>query len=55
MVNNMVGFLAVGISFKHLCEECVKGRMNMIKVRFMGDNMVLLTPRDGESMEDLLS
>jgi len=26
----------------------------MVRVRFMGDNLVLFTPREGEAMEDIM-
>ncbi len=37
-----------------LGEELVKGGMTMVKARFLGDNLVMLTPREGEVMEDIL-
>jgi len=35
-------------------EEFVKGGMNIVKVRYMGDNLVLLTPIGEESMEEII-
>lgn len=54
MVNSMVGHLLIGITFIKLCEERIKGGMTMVKVRYMGGNAVLLTPRDGEQMEEII-
>ena len=54
MVNSVIGQFKIDMNFAQLEEEFVKGGMNMIKVRYLGDNLALLTPRDGESMEDLL-
>lgn len=42
------------LNYNQLCEEFFTGGMNMIKVRYMGDNLVLLTPREGERMKDLI-
>ncbi|XP_068503600.1 uncharacterized protein [Phaseolus vulgaris] len=54
MSNSYVGKLDVGIDFDKLGEELVKGGMSMVMARFMGDNLVLLTPREGEAMENIM-
>ena len=51
---SVVGFLGEGMDFGMLGEELVKGGMSMVRARALGDNLVLLTPREGESMEVLL-
>jgi len=38
-----------------LGEELVKGGLNMIRVRMLGDRLVLITPREGENMEDIIN
>ena len=42
------------MNFIMVREEFIKGGMSMIKVRYMGDNLVLLTPKKGEQMEDII-
>jgi len=37
-----------------MCEEFIKGGMSRIKLRYMGDNLVLLTPKNGERMEEVI-
>ena len=32
----------------------MKGGMDMVKLRYMGDRLAMLTPREGESMEALI-
>jgi len=54
MENSAIGQLIPDIDFNKLCDEFVKGGMNMIKVRYMGDNLVLLTPREGDCIKDLI-
>jgi len=46
--------MSPGISFDTLSEEFVKGGMSRIKLRFMGDNLVLLTPKDGDRMDNII-
>jgi len=43
------------MDFENLGEEFVKGGMSMVKVRYMGDDLVLLTPPEGENMEELIN
>ena len=54
MSNNAVGFFVADLSYNQLCEEFIVGGMNMVKVRYLGDNMALLTPTEGERMEDVI-
>jgi len=54
MGNSVVGHMIADLDFSQLCEELVKGGINKIKTRYLGDNMVMLTPVDGECMEKLI-
>jgi len=54
MEKTAIGQFNVDLDFDQLGEEVVKGGMNMIRVRSLGDNLALLTPREGENMEDLI-
>jgi len=54
MKRSVVGQLKEGIWFDQLGEELVKGGMNMVRARYMGDNLVLLTPKEGVAMEALI-
>ena len=54
MANSVVGWMSEDMNFDLLCEELIKGGMSMVKVRFMGDNMVLLTPKEDVLMEDIV-
>jgi len=54
MLKSLVGSLREGVDFGKLEEELVKGGMKMVKARFMGDDQVLLTPTEGEVMEDII-
>ncbi|XP_068474614.1 uncharacterized protein [Phaseolus vulgaris] len=54
LVSSAVGWMSPDISFESLSEEFVKGGMSSIKLRGMGDNLVLLTPKAGESMDDII-
>ena len=49
-----MGKLWDDLDVEQLWEELVKGGMNMVKIRPLGDNLVLLTPRAGERMEDVI-
>jgi len=51
MERSVVRKLRDDVDGDQLGEEIVKGGMNMFRVRSMGDNIVMLTPREGESME----
>lgn len=54
MVNSVVGHLPSGVSFDQLYDEFVKGGINEVKVRYMGDRKVLLTLEGEEGMENLI-
>ncbi|KAK8466691.1 hypothetical protein PHAVU_008G145700 [Phaseolus vulgaris] len=53
LASSAVGWMSSSMSFDTLNEEFVKGGMSRIKLRFMGDNLMLLTPKDGDRMEDI--
>jgi len=53
LVRSAVGWMSPDLTFDSLKEEFVKGGMNRVKLRFLGDNLVLLTPREGERMEEI--
>jgi len=50
-----VGFFAADLSYNQLCEEFIVGGMDMVRVRYLGDNLTLLTPREGERLEDIIA
>ena len=54
MTHSMVGRLLAKFNFEMLQEECLKGGMTMFKVKYMGDNLVLLTPKAEGRMEDFV-
>jgi len=54
MESSMVGHMSLDLNFSKLREEFIKGGMNKIRVRYMGDNLVLLTLKEGERMADLI-
>jgi len=54
LVSSAVGWMSPDISFDSLSEEFVKGGMSGIKLRFMGGNLLLLTPKDGDSMDVII-
>ena len=43
MKNSLVGHFREELNFEELGEEFVKGGMSMVRVRYMGDNVALLT------------
>lgn len=55
MERSVVSQFKEDISFDQVGEEFVKGGLNMLRVRYLGDNLALLTPKEGEDMEALLS
>jgi len=55
MVSSVVGQMSPYINFSQLCEEFIKGGMSMVKVRFLGDNLVPLTPKQDERMDELIN
>jgi len=54
MQNSIIGQFFAQLDYDQLCEEFIKGGMKIIRVRYMGDNLALLTPREGERIEDLI-
>jgi len=54
MDRSAVGKLRGGKNVEQLVEELVTGGINMLRVRALGDNLVLLTPREGEKMENFI-
>ena len=54
MERSVMGKLRDDLGVDQLGEELVKGGMNMVEMRSLGDNLVLLTPRAGENMEDVI-
>jgi len=54
MKRSVVGTLDDGMDFGMLGEELVKGGMSMIRARSLGDNLVLITPREWEVMEVIM-
>jgi len=54
LVSSVVGWMSSNISFDTLSKEFVNGGMSRVKLRFMGDNLVLLTPKDGDRMDDII-
>jgi len=53
MVSSVVGKMLPDLDFSQLQEEFFKDGMSMVRVRYMGDNLALLTPREGECMDDI--
>jgi len=43
MEKSIIGQMAIDMDYNQVCEEFIKGGMTSIKVRYMGDNLVLLT------------
>jgi len=54
LVTSAVGRMSPDVSFETLREEFVKGGMSRVKLRFMGDNLVLLTPNNSERLEEII-
>jgi len=54
MENSAIGQFNTELDFNQLGEKFLKGGMSMIKVRYLGDKLAMLTPRVGESLEDLI-
>jgi len=55
MINNTIVQFNAELDYDQLEEEFVKGGMDMVKLRYMGDRLAMLTPKEGESMEALWS
>jgi len=54
MEKSVVGKLRDVMDIDQLWEEVVKGGLNMVRLRALRDNLVLLTPREGENMENII-
>jgi len=54
MEMSAVGKLRDDKNVDQLEEELVTRGMNMLRVRVLGDNLVMLTPREGEKMENII-
>ena len=54
MINSFIGKLGEGMDFDKPGEEIMKGGMSMVRARYMGDNLVLLSPREGGAMENIM-
>ena len=54
MENSTIGQFNAELDYDQLEEEFVKGGMEMVKLRYIGDRLAMLTPREGESMEALI-
>jgi len=54
MVSSVIGEFREELDYEQLGEQFVRGGMSMIRVRYMGDNLVLLTPQEGINMEELI-
>ena len=55
MEYSMIGQFREELSFEELGDEFIKGGMSMVRVRFLGDNLALLTPREGQNMKELIN
>jgi len=54
MEKSVVGHLKEGMDFDQLSEDLVKEGMNRLRARMLGDNLILLTPREGEKARDII-
>lgn len=54
MKYSMVGQFKEELSFEELEDEFLKGGMSMVRVRSLGDNLALLTPREEVNMKELI-
>jgi len=54
LAKSAVGKLAGDMDFEKLEEELVKGGMSLVRARFLGDDLVLLSPVEGVAMEDVM-
>ena len=55
MVNSAIGQFNTELDFDQLGEEFVKEGMDMVKLRYMGDSLAMLTPREVENMDELIN
>ena len=54
MEKSVVGQLKEGMDFDQLSEDLVKEGLNRLRARKLGDNLILLTPREGEKAKDII-
>jgi len=54
MEYSMVGQLREELSSEELDDEFIKGGMSLVRVRSLGDNLALLTPREGVNMKEVI-
>ena len=54
LCKSVVGKLSDGFDEEYLGDELVKGGLNMIRVRKLGDRLHLITPREGENMDNII-
>ena len=54
MVKSVVGQLKEGMSVDQVGEELVKEGLHKLRARSLGDNLILLTPREGEHARDII-
>jgi len=54
LVLSAVGRTSREVSFETLREEFVKEGMSRVKLRNMGDNLVILTPNNEEWLEEII-
>jgi len=50
MENSVVGQVKESLGFDQIGEEFLKGGLSRIRLRALGDNLILITPGEGESM-----
>lgn len=55
MCNSVVSFFVANLSYNQLCEEFIVGGMDMVKVRYLGYNLAMLTPREGERLDEIIA
>ncbi|ESW34124.1 hypothetical protein PHAVU_001G126500 [Phaseolus vulgaris] len=55
MVRSSIGQFKEDLSYDQVEEEFIKGGINWMQVRFLGDNLALLTPKEGVVFETFYS
>jgi len=55
MVRSSIGQFKEDLSYDQVEEEFIKGGINWMQVRFLGDNLSLLTPKEGVVFETFYS
>lgn len=54
MEKSVIGKLKEDTDFGQLGEELVRGGLNMLRVRLLGDKLVLITPEERENLDDII-